>query len=421
MEEHLNKDTNLETLLQISIGVKVVFTSNQIGTFVANNGFGTVVEISDSFITVMPHCKEGIVPQAVTVSKIVKESLFKGVKVSRRQFPIKLSYASTINAAIGMTFYKPATVLINHLRLNKNGHSGFLYTALSRIPDHKFIKFLFPVKIDDFTVNETALNFDLYHRNNVDIITDVDYTFSANGQMIHNSKFSENSKLVRTNAYVPTAEAKIFVEANLDQKDLQTLRIKRAADPTSIEFANLERDILNNAARSALINNTVEAANLYPMGSIIKKKKTVSYEQIKISNNHAINEYHKKNINNNSDKASVNGIINNSINNNSYQTNINNNNNNSSSNSSSNNNYNMIDSIDNINNNDENINNTINNNKRNDNNSFSCKIVKKLKLTKKVEKSYNNKNSSFSHNSVKNIKFVSKTKESIIIKIKKKK
>jgi hypothetical protein len=277
IENWLLIDTNLPTVLSVAIGLKVQFTSNTIGTFVANNGFATVVEVNEleNIIVVKPHVKAGLIAQNISVCRIEKKSFFEKdtISITRNQFPLKLAYSGNLYTIQGQTFHTPATVLFNHLRLSKKDKNGALYTALSRMSDFKYIKFMFPVTKDDFGCNETALEFDLYHRKNKLIISDVDYFYSDKGVREPNPCFNDCSKRSRTNAYVPTNEAKCFVENHLSPQYINSLL------PNAV---NLDSELLSTIKRNIGASDTNKLSNVIISKEM--KRRNVSFKNMKLIN-----------------------------------------------------------------------------------------------------------------------------------------
>jgi hypothetical protein len=386
-------ETKLPTELVIAVGLQVQFKSNSIGTFVANNSLGTIMSIEDNSILVKPAAKEGIVTQLVEVRRIVKTFKYKDFEVSRTQFPLKLAYTTSVHAVEGLTLHKPTTALFNHLRLTKDGKFGAVYTGVSRMEDYKFIKFLFPVVKDDFVAHPRAIEFDKYHRfkEKEKIISDVDYIYN-NGERIHNEFYKQCIKRYYTNAYVPTDEAKTFVENNLTVSYIEkTIETNKVSTPDADVIHNFDRDFYNETRRNKRGYSSNELINC-ASAPTCKMIKHTNYNQMRSENENDLNYFQKQNSNDddnnnnndkNNDKNNNNDHNDDNINDNNNDTNDNNinNNNNNNINNNINNNSNINsfitnnDIYNNINNNDDinNINNSFMKNNENNNN-LNCLI-----------------------------------------------
>ena len=291
LKQQLLVDTHLESCVKLGVGMKVQFTSNSIGAFVANNGFGTIVSMDTTAMSIIvkPDVNEGYIAQELIIRQVTKSTTFKHngseVTASRSQFPLRVANASSVHGALGQTFHSGNYVICNNLRVTKTSY-GVLYTAFSRVQSSDDIIPLYPVTKEDFLCNPIALQFDLYHRNKASVISPVDYYYDSNKRILGTHPFE--LKNTNTHAYVPTNSHKEFVERNMDP-----MTIKATENIDNLDYYEIKKrrsvGILEEARNSSFITP-------------YKKKQKVTYKQMALTNQQHFLSLTKNNI---STKATV--------------------------------------------------------------------------------------------------------------------
>jgi hypothetical protein len=172
MSKYVTKRTKLETVLNISIGQTVSFTSNDVDPNAANNSRGTVIDVKSvdgivEYIIVTPYlAKSGLTPHPIQVSRKTRivtyfDKKLGVLQLTRSQFPLRSADACTINTIQGSSLTDPH--IINSQRNSSRGF-GRMYVACSRAISDDLVFILFEITPSDVVACPIALAFDLHHR-----------------------------------------------------------------------------------------------------------------------------------------------------------------------------------------------------------------------------------------------------------------
>ena len=172
----LDKDSNLEKKVTLVIGQRVLFTKNNISTWISNNGFGIVKELvwnntnpnQLDAVVVQPLSNDSklscplISIQRIAVRCTQESEMFGTQEATRTQFPLRPADTGTTYAVQGMTFNELPCIM-NNERAQMQRSYGYLYVALSRHTNPDFIFILHPIVKGDIVVHPAAKAFDDYH------------------------------------------------------------------------------------------------------------------------------------------------------------------------------------------------------------------------------------------------------------------
>jgi hypothetical protein len=217
----MEKECNLLSELKLTIGMPVMFTSNQVDEFVANNQLGVIINFENEWIDIQPNYKNKQINKIIRVFKetFVYNHLYGGTTytITRKQYPIKPALTANVHPMQGSTISPPQTIVFNNQRLQSD-HTAVAYTVLSRPEDPDFIFPLFPLEMRDIRVIPKCKSFDEYHRKLDNVINDVYYTVE-HGYIVPNDLTKieiivNEDKYSTSDLFVPTFSHKAIV-ANL--------------------------------------------------------------------------------------------------------------------------------------------------------------------------------------------------------------
>ncbi len=188
MRSLLLTETKLQPILRLGIGMKVLFTSNDVGPFVSNNSMATITEFRYGIdnalesILLCPCTPPGIVPEPLLLTRKDRTIDFANgtrdlYSLTRSQFPIRPGDCGNAYTTQGLTICTP--IIFNGQRIGSK-HStqksfAQVYVAASRVPDESLFFSLHPLRKVDISAHPTAFMFDRYHRFAKSHISVVDY------------------------------------------------------------------------------------------------------------------------------------------------------------------------------------------------------------------------------------------------------
>jgi hypothetical protein len=219
--DYLNNESNLESELKLIIGMPVIFVSNTVDDFVANNQLGIILNITETYIEVQPIFNNNKLIKTVKVKKetfvVDKKINYRSYKLTRQQYPLKPGFASTLYTIQGCTLLSPKQAIFNNQRIQKDSTAA-AYTAMSRVQNKDDILTLFPLSLTDIVVDKKAKKFDEFHRLSNRLIYDVNYDI-VNGEIIEKSTFDIITSETECSPYllVPTSSHQVVI-ANMNGK-----------------------------------------------------------------------------------------------------------------------------------------------------------------------------------------------------------
>ena len=191
-KKQINGLTKLENHLKLYEGQKVLFLSNNISPFVANNTTGIIDKIvldeegKIAKIKVVPDSDPDINVHPIDLARKDDKVYYFDDKAKRfkefvrLQFPIKPALAANTYTVQGRTCIL-ILIIDNNERLGKNAY-GAVYVRISRVQDLDYYFPLHPLEMDDISVCPTALEFDTYHREQATPLTTITYSYRADGK-----------------------------------------------------------------------------------------------------------------------------------------------------------------------------------------------------------------------------------------------
>lgn len=187
--------TKLENHLMLYVGQKILFLSNSISPFVANNTTGIIcgIEVDQegkvANVTVVPDTDVDIFVHKIVLAR--KDDKVYYVDAEKRtkdfvrlQFPIKPALAANTYTVQGRTCIL-IPIIDNTERLGKNSY-GAVYVRISRVEDLDYYFPLHPLEVDDISVCPIALAFDTHHREQAEALTTVSYYYQMDGKRVDN-------------------------------------------------------------------------------------------------------------------------------------------------------------------------------------------------------------------------------------------
>jgi hypothetical protein len=175
----IKEETNLDEKLELATELRVQFTSNSVGFWLANNSQGIIKEFIKSnngeveIIKVQPLSDDinkscpviEISRMDVSFTYVLNDST--NFQISRRQFPLRPAVACTVYSSLGQTFSNGITAIFNNSRvLGGNFNAGVTYTTLSRFREPSQIGVLWNLHKSDICADSVAVAFDDHHRLN---------------------------------------------------------------------------------------------------------------------------------------------------------------------------------------------------------------------------------------------------------------
>ena len=169
-----------EEILVLYEGAQMTFLNNTCGAFIATNGTGAIISMTNDIITIQPQfAADQFVPpismerqDSETIEFEYNGKLFSG---TRCQFPISVGMAKLPHAVLGLTLRDRKGMI----DLTRGIKHGTVYTFLGRFPDPAYVALLQPVTLDDFKPNENALQLDDHFRKKEISVFRVDFYFVA--------------------------------------------------------------------------------------------------------------------------------------------------------------------------------------------------------------------------------------------------
>jgi hypothetical protein len=219
--KNMEKECNLLSELKLAIGMPVMFNSNRVDEFVANNQLGVIKSFENEWIEIQPNYNNEQINRPIRVFKetFVYNENYGGTTytITRKQYPIKPALTANVHPMQGCTVSPPQSIVFNNQRLQRD-HTAVAYTVSSRHKDPDFIFPLFPLEKRDIVVDPKCKAFDEYHRKLNNVINDVYYTV-PNGYIVPNDLTTfeiivNEDKYSTSNLIVPTFSHKAIF-ANL--------------------------------------------------------------------------------------------------------------------------------------------------------------------------------------------------------------